>query len=291
MKFRMLYLDLTWQCNNVELPCMTTSSKRPPPISKSIIRIFPVKALKLEPLINDHLSYNVSNRGPFLGSSILVLEFSFVINLFYEQPPDTMVWSLCLCMSVILLQIVMVSPGTRLVKNHESQSGTIESQFVKQWFPGSFVTTQLIWRQTSKLRIVWFQNNYIHTLPREDSFICTPDLPGFSISGFLWWLWKFKICNLTYQNRYSASSCFLGVFRNCIINKRINVCIWQIVKLWVSQSYWVMTLVCWIYTTAITQQYWHQGGCFITTQYHVTQISQSENWNSYSVWKLNNKAN
>ena len=39
-----------------------------------------------------------------------------------------------------------------------SQSRTIESQFIKQWFPGYFVTTQLIWRQTSKLRIVWFQN-------------------------------------------------------------------------------------------------------------------------------------
>ena len=31
--------------------------------------------------------------------------------------------------SVILLQIVMVSPGTHLVKNHEPQSRTIESQF------------------------------------------------------------------------------------------------------------------------------------------------------------------
>ena len=81
---------------------------------------------------------------------------------------------------------------------------------------------------------------YVHTLPREDSFICTPDLPGFSISGGLW-LSKFKIRNLTYQNRYCPSSCFLDVFRNCIINKRINVCIWQIVKLWVSQSYCVMT--------------------------------------------------
>ena len=34
--------------------------------------------------------------------------------------------------SVILLQIVMVSPGTHLVKNHESQSRTIESQFKNQ---------------------------------------------------------------------------------------------------------------------------------------------------------------
>ena len=30
--------------------------------------------------------------------------------------------------SVILLQIVMVSPGTRLVKNHESQSRIVESE-------------------------------------------------------------------------------------------------------------------------------------------------------------------
>ena len=32
-----------------------------------------------------------------------------------------------LCQSVILLQIVMVSPRTHLVKNHEFQSGTNES--------------------------------------------------------------------------------------------------------------------------------------------------------------------
>ena len=37
------------------------------------------------------------------------------------------------------------------------------------------------------------------------------------------------------------------------------------------------------YTTIV------QGGCFITTQYHVVQISQSENQNFCSVWKLNNK--
>ena len=34
--------------------------------------------------------------------------------------------------AVILLQIVMVSPGTRLVENYESQSRTTESQFKKQ---------------------------------------------------------------------------------------------------------------------------------------------------------------
>ena len=33
---------------------------------------------------------------------------------------------------VILLEIVMLSPGTHLVKNHESLSTTIESQFKKQ---------------------------------------------------------------------------------------------------------------------------------------------------------------
>ena len=33
---------------------------------------------------------------------------------------------------VILLEIVMLSPGTHLVKNHESLSRTIESQFKKQ---------------------------------------------------------------------------------------------------------------------------------------------------------------
>ena len=33
--------------------------------------------------------------------------------------------------AVILLQIVMVSPGTHLVKNHESQSRTNEPQFKK----------------------------------------------------------------------------------------------------------------------------------------------------------------
>ena len=51
---------------------------------------------------------------------------------------------------------------------------------------------------------------------------------------------KFKIRNLTFQNRYCPSSCFLGVFRNCIINKRINVDIWQIIKLWVNQNHGVM---------------------------------------------------
>ena len=100
---------------------------------------------------------------------------------------------------------------------------------------------------------------------------------------------KFKIRNLTFQNRYYPSSCFLSVFRNCIIKKRINVCIWQIVKLWIGRSNGVMTVVYWIYTTAITPQQWRRGGCFVTTKCHVVQTNQSENRTSYSVWNLNKK--
>ena len=57
----------------------------------------------------------------------------------------------------------------------------------------------------------------------------------------------------------------------------------------VSQSHGVMIVVYRIYTTAFTPRYWRQGGCSVTTQGHVVQINQSENRNSYSVWKLNNK--
>ena len=63
---------------------------------------------------------------------------------------------------VILLQIVMVSPGTHLVKNHESQSRTIYSQFkkcVQNWkCLDLYVTRQLIRRQTPKLCITVFWN-------------------------------------------------------------------------------------------------------------------------------------
>ena len=54
----------------------------------------------------------------------------------------------------------MVSPGTHLVKNHESQSRTNEPQFKKKWVPGSFVTIQLIWRQTPKLQITVIYSFY-----------------------------------------------------------------------------------------------------------------------------------
>ena len=47
------------------------------------------------------------------------------------------------------------------MKNHESQSTTIECQFKKQWVPGSFVTTQSIWRQTPKLSVTVYWNKNI----------------------------------------------------------------------------------------------------------------------------------
>ena len=55
--------------------------------------------------------------------------------------------------SVILLQIVMLSPGTHFVTNNESHSRTIESQFKNTSTRGLYVTTQLIQRQTPKLCI------------------------------------------------------------------------------------------------------------------------------------------
>ena len=65
---------------------------------------------------------------------------------------------------MILLQIVMVSLGTHLVKSHESQCRTNESQLKKRvlnWTClGLYVTRQLMWRQTSKLfsTVYWNYN-------------------------------------------------------------------------------------------------------------------------------------
>ena len=66
--------------------------------------------------------------------------------------------------AVILLQMIMVSPVTHFVKNHESQS-------MSQWFPvkkiknstkrkwlGFYVIRQLVWRQTPKLWITVYGN-------------------------------------------------------------------------------------------------------------------------------------
>ena len=54
--------------HTVEPPFAATSHKRPP-IQNT--KIFPVKALQLEPLENDHL-LSVSNRDHFLGQTILM---------------------------------------------------------------------------------------------------------------------------------------------------------------------------------------------------------------------------
>ena len=67
---------------------------------------------------------------------------------------------------------------------------------------------------------------------------------------------------------------------------KLNTLQTKIVKLWVSRSHGVMTVVYRIYTTAIN--YTTIGGCLVAAQCHVVQINQSEYRNSYSVWKLNN---
>ena len=61
--------------------------------------------------------------------------------------------------SVILLQIVMVSPGTHF-EHCELLSRTNESQFKNESL-GLYVTTQLIWRQTPKLCITVYWNKNI----------------------------------------------------------------------------------------------------------------------------------
>ena len=53
---------------------------------------------------------------------------------------------------------------------------------------------------------------------------------------------------------------------------KLNTLQTEIVKLWVSRSHGVMTVVY----------------CLVITQCHVVQINQSENRNPYSVWNLNN---
>ena len=47
-----------------------------------------------------------------------------------------------------------------------------------------------------------------------------------------------------------------------------------------------MTVVWWIYTTAISPRQWCQGGCFVTNQCHMVQINQSENRNSYILYLI-----
>ena len=63
---------------------------------------------------------------------------------------------------VLLLQKVMVSPGTPLEKNYESQSRIIASQLKNNNESlGLYVTTKLIWRQTPKLCITVYWNRNI----------------------------------------------------------------------------------------------------------------------------------
>ena len=59
--------------------------------------------------------------------------------------------------AVMMLQLVMVSPGTHLVKNHESLSITNESQFKKTRSP-RLKMLEPLWRQTPRLFIAVYCN-------------------------------------------------------------------------------------------------------------------------------------
>ena len=65
---------------------------------------------------------------------------------------------------------------------------------------------------------------------------------------------------------------------------KLNTLQTKIVKLWVRRSHAVMTVVYWIYTTIMTSRRLFRHN----PMPHGT-INQSENRNSHSVWKLNNK--
>ena len=74
-------------------------------------------------------------------------QWNAFLSNYYSLLPDRywLNWWFC-------YKIVMVHPGTHLVKNHESQSRTNESQLKKKRVPnwkclGLYVTKQLIWRQ------------------------------------------------------------------------------------------------------------------------------------------------
>ena len=87
---------------------------------------------------------------------------------------------------------------------------------------------------------------------------------------------KFKIRNLTFQNRYSPTSCFPVTLSQP--------------KPWCNYSNdsGVLNL-----HHSWPQLLHHDNASrwfFVIAQYHVVQISQSENRNSYSQWTLNNKS-
>ena len=57
-------------------------------------------------------------------------------------------------LAVVLLQIIMVSPGTHLVKNHESQSRTIESQFKKKLHLWGYLYIRDAGRRGNKITVL-----------------------------------------------------------------------------------------------------------------------------------------
>ena len=76
-------------------------------------------------------------------------------NLVYKKTWPAIKFQVWKMKSVLLLQIVMVSPSTHLVKNHEFRPITNQLQIKKKKEPylGLYVTRQLIWRQMPKLFI------------------------------------------------------------------------------------------------------------------------------------------
>ena len=147
-----------------------------------------------------------------------------------------------------------MSPGTRLVKKSWVQ---VQSHWIpvhKTMISRVFCNHTVNLKTDSKTPFCVVPE-YIHTLPREDSFICTPDLPGFSLSGVFDDFQNLKFAILPIKTDIPQAVAFL-VFLGIALSIRESMSASDkiIVKLWVSQSYCVMTLVCWIYTTAITPQ-------------------------------------
>ena len=143
----------------------------------------------------------------------------------------------------------------------------------------------------SRLISLWYIYMLTHSASELSGFTCTSSLT----------------MNEKFQYRTRPPSAVLKIFEFIVSERvqvnpdnsramsaltfslfKLNTLEAKIVKLWVSQSHGVMIVVYRIYTTAITPRYWRQGGCSVITQSHVVQINQSENRNSYSVWKLNN---
>ena len=103
--------------------------------------------------------------------------------------------------------------------------------------------------------------------------------------------WKFWVhCTVSEWVQVNPNNSW-AISTLTFLSFKLNTLQKEIVKPLVSWSHGVMTVVWWIYTTAIIPRYLHQRRCFLLTQYHVVhvQISQSEDQNSYIVWKLNNK--